>query len=491
MLRRLFRRFRTAALCAAAGMTMAAPAAAETPVATASPGAPTLMLGGFDGPKAGYAVEEYFVSGNATSYAASGPLAADGAWDVKPAGVSPYRTRVVVIRPQDPARFNGTVLVEWLNVSGGLDTPADWFMGHREIVRSGYAYVAVTAQKVGVDGGPSLGADMSLKKVNPARYGDLSHPGDAFAFDIFSQAGRLIRQGAVMGPLQPKQVLALGESQSAHFLTTYLNAVDPIAQVYDGFLVHSRFGGSAPLDGASMIGGPPIERIAKFRPDLRKPVLTVITETDLIGGPRIGYYGARQPDSANLRTWEIAGTAHADNYTLQIAPIDNGDAPIETLAAAYAPTTQLMGRQLAKPINSGPQHHYVIQAAISSLDQWVRSGRPPASAPLLEVAPGTPPVLAVDAHGIARGGIRSPWVDVPTMRLSGAANPEEGLMASLFGTSEPFDAAQLAKLYPGGKADYLKRFNVSLEAAIRDGYILAADKQEILALADAMYPKRP
>ena len=77
-------------------------------------------------------------------------------------------------------KFNGTVLVEWLNVSGGIDAPAVWMMAHREIARAGYAYVAVSAQKVGVDGGQTItGIDMSLKKQDPERYSDLSHPGDA------------------------------------------------------------------------------------------------------------------------------------------------------------------------------------------------------------------------------------------------------------------------------------------------------------------------
>ena len=86
------------------------------------------------------------------------------------------------------------MLVEWLNVSGGIDAPAVWMMAHREIVRAGYAYVAVSAQQVGVDGGASLlGVDMSLKSQNPKRYAPLHHPGDAFSYDIFSQIGGLIK----------------------------------------------------------------------------------------------------------------------------------------------------------------------------------------------------------------------------------------------------------------------------------------------------------
>ncbi len=96
--------------------------------------------------------------------------------------------------------------------------------------------------------------DMSLKKLDPQRYSTLAHPGDAFAYDIYSQVGLLIRErtGELLGSLEPKAVVAVGESQSALFLTTYVNAVDPVAKVYDGFLVHSRFGPAAPLDGSSM-----------------------------------------------------------------------------------------------------------------------------------------------------------------------------------------------------------------------------------------------
>ena len=71
-------------------------------------------------------------------------------------GTADYTTRMVVLTPTDAAKFNGTVIVEWLNVSGGVDAPALWFMAHREIVREGYAYVVVSAQQVGVEGGVSM-----------------------------------------------------------------------------------------------------------------------------------------------------------------------------------------------------------------------------------------------------------------------------------------------------------------------------------------------
>jgi hypothetical protein len=448
-------------------------------------GKPNLLLGSYDVADLGYLAQEFFVSGTAASYSAIGNLDADGRWTVAAAREADYTTRIVVLTPKDASTFNGTVLVEWLNVSGGIDAPAVWFMAHREILREGYAYVAVSAQEIGVQRGEGRAVlDMSLKTQDPVRYGSLHHPGDAFSYDVFSQVGLLIRTGGsdgVLGSLAPKTVLAVGESQSAMYLTTYVNAVDPLAGVYDGFLVHSRFAPSAPLEGAVMPDS------VRFRPDLRVPVLVIITETDLLGGPRLAYYTARQADDARLRVWEIPGTAHADNYTIQVAPIDTGSAPLSAIVAAYAPTTTLMGAQVARPINFGPQHHYVVQAALAALRRWVRTGEQAPSAQRIELSATDPPRPLLDEHGLARGGVRTPWVDVPMARTSGLGDQVD-FMASLFGSGEVFDAATLATLYPGGVDEYLRHFQGALDRAVQSGFIVAADRQEILELAAATFP---
>lgn len=44
-------------------------------------------------------------------------------------------------------------------------------------------------------------------------------------------------------------------------------------------------------------------------------------------------------------------------------------------------------------------------------------------------------------------------------------------------------ARSLARLYPGGKADYMRRFTRSLDLAIRAAHILREDRQEILDIA--------
>ncbi|MCV7099168.1 alpha/beta hydrolase domain-containing protein [Mycobacterium palustre] len=460
-------------------------------VVTPVPGTPLLLLGAFDIGAVGYVAREFFVSGTACCYAPRRDLGPDGRWDVTPSGTADFTTRIVVLTPVDHARFNGTVLVEWLNVSGGIDAPAVWMMAHREILRAGYAYVALSAQRVGVDGGTSLlGVDMSLKSQDPKRYAPLSHPGDQFCYDIFSQTGALV--WSLLGDLRPRHVIAVGESQSAMFLTTYINAVDPLARSYDGFLVHSRFASAAPLDGRSIFdesqAGSP--QAVAFRTDLRVPLVAVITETDLFGGIRQGYYFARQPGTERLRVWEIPGAAHADNYTIQVAPIDSGSAPIDAVAAAYAPTDMLMGQRLDHFINFAPQHHYVVQAALAALNRWVCTGDPaPAAAPI-SVADGDPPRPKLDANGLAEGGVRTPWVDVPTARTSGLSDSgDESIMAAIFGSGEPFDAATLHRLYPGGSGQYLDAFTAALDRAIEDGFILPDDRAEIIELAAATFPE--
>lgn len=112
-----------------------------------------------------------------------------------------------------------------------------------------------------------------------------------------------------------------------------------------------------------------------------------------------------------------------------------------------------------------------------------RGGAPPPAAPRLELA-GSDGPLALDALGIAQGGIRTPWVDAPTGVLSGFGQ-SGAEFAFLFGTTRLFDAATLARLYPGGRAEHLARFEEALTEALARGFLLEADAAEIRAVAAA------
>src|SRR5262245_52238309 len=94
-------------------------------------GVPSLFSVAFDLSTVGYGAHEHLARGTAVSYAEASPFEPDGRWDVTEAGTAAFTTRIVVYRPIDTGRGNGTVVVEWLNVTGGLDVPALWMPAHR------------------------------------------------------------------------------------------------------------------------------------------------------------------------------------------------------------------------------------------------------------------------------------------------------------------------------------------------------------------------
>jgi hypothetical protein len=431
----------------------------------------------------GYEQAEYFISGTANAYTNTGPLGVDGMWSVAPSGTTAaYKTRILVYRPTNAKKFSGTVFVEWLNVSGGVDANPDWTQGHVEMVRQGAAWVGVSAQFVGVEGGPALVGVISLplKAVNAPRYGSLHHPGDSFSYDMFSQAGQAVLTPSgpnPLGTLKPKRVIAIGESQSAFRLTNYVNAIHPLARVYDGYLVHSRGSFGTPLSEAPQpaIAAPGTTLI---RADVDVPVLTFETETDLTF---LRYFDARQDDSKHFRLWEVAGTAHYDTYGLVNGATDLGTSPD---IVAPLETTEAVGGIIHcnHPINSGPQH-FVVNGALNALVRWVRSGKAPKSAPRLDASVvGSSVVIATDANGNALGGIRTPQVDVPVATFTG--EQDGSILCRLFGTTTLFDDAQLASLYPSHKG-FTKAYAKSLKRAVKAGWILKPDAKLIKQWAAA------
>jgi alpha/beta hydrolase family protein len=457
------------------------------------PANPFVLIGDLDLRTAGYVRQEWFLEGMASAYGMRGQRRVDGRWQAARTVRAPFKTRFVLYRPEEASRFNGTVVVEWHNVSGGVDASPDWFFLHRHVMREGAAWVGVSAQRAGIDGG-GLVPGMPLKSADPQRYGSLVHPGDAFAFDIYSEVGRVLRTAGSgpLGPLEAQGLIAVGESQSAGFLVTYVNAVDPIERCFDAFLIHGRPGAAPGLDGeylraprdgdlsnvSTNVSGLGAEG-HRIREDVRVPVLTFQSETDvvLLGGGR-----ARQPDSEHFRLWELAGAAHFDTYGLFATHVDRDGISVEELARHLAPTCDVIGMTAGAPVNSAPQQHYVLNAALTHLDRWVRDGTPAPEAPRLAAEDAMATKLVRDDLGIARGGIRTPWVEAPSAVLSGDS-PGGGGFLFLFGKTVALDEATLSRLYPGGPDEHRRRFEAATAAAVRAGYLLARDAGEINGLA--------
>jgi Alpha/beta hydrolase domain len=423
-------------------------------------------------PPAGYVMHEYVAAGTATSYRNAGQQTEDGRWTFVPDGSATYRTRIVVRRPADPKRFSGTVIVEWLNVSGGVDSAAEYDTTHEEIARSGDAWVGVSAQRIGVMGGPVLVevpepggqhvAGVGLRAIDPPRYSSLDHPGDGFSFDIFTQVARALREGgAPLGGQKPRQLIAAGESQSAGALVTYINGVEPLTHAFDGYFVHSRGNASMPLAKPGEAVG--FEQLfgaasAFFRTDQDTKILDIQTESD---AGLLDALAARQPDDAHFRLWEMAGTAHAD--------------------------ARLLGSTATKincgvQVNNGPMP-LIAKAALHALDHWVRTGTPPRRASRYEVTSDAEPQLRRDADGIVLGGVRTPLVDVPVDALSGVTAPDGPTVCILSGSTKPFTPERLAQLY-ASRADYLEKYNADLDRAVNAGHVMKGDRVAALAYAE-------
>lgn len=454
-------------------------------------GEPTLLSVPIDAASAGYAVEEYFLEGDAVAYAAD-ELSTDGRWNVREASTAAYKTRIVVWRPEDPAEFNGTVYVEWFNVTAGFDAPFEWITAHNEIIREDAAWVGVSAQSVGVEGGagvvavPGMPTAGGLKDVDPERYESLAHPGDGYSYDIFTQAGlATLGEGKGVHPFDgydTARLIGMGESQSAMRLTTYANAVQPSAHVYDGLLIHSRAGDAASLAVAGQSqGDPSVPSGVAIRDDLDIPVVVLETETDLL---ELGFAAARQPDSATFRLWEMAGTSHIDGFP---SFFDTGDGEAEL--AVLDPTRASPG-PLSCPanVNAGVQQP-IVQAAVAGLERWVRDGVAPPEAPRIETSgSGADVTIVRDDYGIAVGGVRTPLVDVPLAANTGESGTAEDLtgpggVCRLYGTSTALSASELSSRYPDGSEDYTRQFDEAADEAVDQGFWLSPEAEHYKAAA--------
>ncbi|MCB1706727.1 MAG: alpha/beta hydrolase domain-containing protein [Halioglobus sp.] len=451
------------------------PAAPRVPVASVS-GPITAGSRGFpatpavvDLAAAGYVEEEFFLEGTARAFAQVGDWTIDGVWPVSEASKAAYKTRILVRRPTDPAKFSGVVVVEWFNVTSHVDIDVDFGFLSMEILREGHAWVGVTAQAIAIESigsGPFGAGAVGLLTWDPDRYNSLHHPGDAYSYDIFSQAGATLQNPPGIDPLgglQPQIILADGQSQSAIRMVTYVNAIHPDAGVYDGFLIHNRAGFGASLgDGYAT-------SVAKVRTDLDAPVFQFTTETELfeLAGVDLGFTKVRQPDSRSVHTWEVTGTSHADAHYLT-GLNKQGNLQFEDFLDLSA---------VIPIVNSAPQY-LAMNAALHSLVDWVADGTPPASAPPIDTADDA---IVRDIYGNALGGLRLPHIEVPIALLSG-----EGAIP-FSGQTVPFDSATLAMLYPD-KATYVDAVRTAAEAAVDSRYLLPVDAAMIIAEAEAEAP---
>jgi Alpha/beta hydrolase domain len=398
--------------------------------------------------RARYVEEEFYVSGAANRYRITSPLETAQVID----GDHPYVSRVIVRRPMRRQDFNGTVVVEWYNVTGGQDADIVFAATHDHLLREGFAFVAVSAQLVGVN---------TLRKWNPARYGTLNieaanvdptsdkridPAGDVLSWDVFGQVGAALSKGAGLGELKPKRLIAVGESQSAARLTSYYNSIQPLHQVYDGFLTYDRAG---PL-----------------RTDIGVKSISIGTEFTANFGPP-------PADSKDHRWWEVAGASHMSTRDLEyMDPVHIRDGVLRDAAGKPQTVTQFIGLQPCQktPLFSRVPTGHVLSMGLEQLIAWIGKGTEPVTAPrFTRNAAGA---VTRDGDGRVEGGVRLSAYDAPVAENSGL-NSGPGFCV-LAGYHLDFTQEELCKRY-GSHDRYIKRVQESTRQAERAHFLLPAD----------------
>lgn len=391
----------------------------------------------------GYVEQEFLVSGQATPL--SSAYGAEPGEHALPSGLAkPFKTRVLVRRPERPEHFNGVIVIEWLNTSNGFDADNVWLALQDHLVEAGYAWVGVSAQ--------GFGGVEALRAWSPARYGDLRiENGGAMAqeplsLDIFRQIAAELRRGQASG-LQPRAVIAAGQSQAANWLATYINGGLAHARTIDGFLLVSATS-------------------AKIDPATPAPVLRIVAEGDAAGPD-----AESQPnDSARFRQWEIAGTSHVDRH-LRVAR-----EPVQLRDLGTSVQAVIASKCEVASIGTTTRAYIVEGAGLDRLVIWSKGGPPPPSAPRLVRRLDRDGHLERNALGLALGGVRLPDVSAPVGLNVGKNGGAPACSAQ--GYYQPFPLSKLRALYPTVEA-YRRAVEQGVRENVGAGFISPQDGELI------------
>ncbi|HWD05464.1 MAG TPA: alpha/beta hydrolase domain-containing protein [Amycolatopsis sp.] len=464
---------------------------------TASGGSPALGVArlpgtgfGVDLEAAGYREDEYLVSGSATawSYDEHGQAAPEAA-DV------PYTTRILVRRPDDPARFNGMVQAEPLHPE--YDTAPTWRALHPWIMRTGAAWVGITQE-------PRIAESMRAE-FDPARYGELSIPAPSLRYEIVADVVTALRtRAAGLGQEWPEITRAYlsGWSMTGSFCRVFLGEgfherrrLPGGAPVFDGYVVAISSGGAARAGYPGLSNNPDVPGMRDPRRTIGGhdvPVIELLSEVESeTHGPVL------RPDSDDpadrYRLYQVAGTSHDTT----------GSRQVNTDQEQYRRRGLPVPRQHIVETRSDARMDFVARAVFSLLDRWVADGKPPPRADRFVFIEGDSGQrgeavpLARDADGNVLGGIRTPWVETPVARyhphstpVPGACRPspwmpmiEPEAMTWLAGNMTPFSAESLKTRYPAA-GDYLTSYRESCQALLAQRFLLWDEVEPLLVAAE-------
>jgi hypothetical protein len=361
----------------------------------------------------------------------------------------PYKTRMVVRMPADRARFSGLVLMESMHGSGAAHMFEYTSM---YTMNSGHAAVEVVTT-------PNTPGE--LKAMNEARYREMTLVAGQNT-DILAQAGALVKTGTPLGGTVPRKVILAGTSQTAGILINYLPAhaiyrTAKMERIYDGYM--------------------PTSNGSNITTEVDVPIVHVPTMHE-VSGQTITWRQDSDEPNRQYRLYEFAGMAH----------VDTRDA------------ARMMPNPCAQPLSTYPLQAY-MSVALNHLFTWVDKGVAPPRADRIWLdrseADGSP--MALDEVGNPRGGVRSPYVDVPVVKYKirpAVANPfpanpsawmkangnekGAGLMCNLSASQTALSKDDLKKRYKSKKS-YVSMVEKRVAELEKAGWSLPMYRELILA----------
>jgi hypothetical protein len=355
----------------------------------------------------------------------------------------PYTTRLVVRKPADNAKFSGLVLAEAMHGSGAAHI---FEFTSIYTMASGHAAVEVLTT-----------SPAQFVALNAVRYKGLKLNGTQ-TNEILAQVGSLVRGGSLVGGPVRKMVLA-GTSMTAGVLINYLPAhmvyrTPQMQRIYDGFM---------PMSNGALVR------------DVDVPVIHVPTMHEVSGN----ITNKQDADEAGkqYRLYEFSGMGH----------IDTRD------------SARMKPNPCALPLSMFPVQAYMA-VALDHLFKWVDKGIVPPRADRIWLdrnQHNDGSNMALDEHGNPRGGIRTTYVDVPTLTYTirpAAANPvvpnaspyiaaggqnAANQMCGLSTSQTAFTPDKLKSLYKTKQA-YVKAVETRLTALEKAGWSLPLYREMIL-----------
>ena len=347
----------------------------------------------------------------------------------------PYKTRIVVRKPANNSKFSGLVLIEPMHPSGSAHM---FEMTSIYTMTSGHAAVELQ---------PAGGMQV-VTGANAERYKDFQAANNQ-TNEIIAQVGALVKSKDKSSPFAGQTVRKIvlgGTSATAGTLNAYLPAhmiyrTPDMQRIFDGFMPTSAASASMKVDV----------------PTLLVPTMREVPTAQLTARPDGDAAGDQ------FRVYEFPGMGHVDSR-------DN---------------VRLTPNPCTYALSTFPMQAY-MSVALNYLYQWVDKGVAPPKAERVVKDGNTVPM---DERGNWKGGIRSPYVDVPVTKY---AVPNTGAkplpaktsdyvtrggqqaadqMCGLSSYQVDFTKDELTKLY-GSRKTYKSKFEKRLNELEKAGWSL-------------------